>query len=224
MNRRSLLSGILMVACAAALWGVFVQRQQLVDLRTEQQQLVARTSSEASQPAPVTAASPAPGTLELLRLRSDITRLMERRRALTGVSNENERLRVEVATHRTNSPAGVVLPPGYMRISQAQMLGYTTPEDTLQSALWAMRSRDFTNLMQAFTPEAARELQTQVEHSGETAEAFMQKNDCPIGFRVVDKKQQTDGSVTLRVELVPGLPPGEMHFQWVGGQWKLAGL
>jgi hypothetical protein len=35
------------------------------------------------------------------------------------------------------------------------MVGYNTPEDTLQSLLWAVQNRDLTNLLQAFTLNAA---------------------------------------------------------------------
>ena len=41
----------------------------------------------------------------------------------------------------TNSSSGT-LPPGYVRKRQARLVGYNTPEDTIQSFLWAVQNHD----------------------------------------------------------------------------------
>lgn len=221
MKRSTLFSVLLTLVCAAALWGVFAQRRQLADLRAEQQQLLADASAEASHPAsatPVTGVSS--NSLELLRLRSEVTQLGQRKQALAGVTNENERLRAQLESARTNraNPAGgAVLPADYVRTSQAEFKGYATPEDTLQSLTWALRNRDFTNLLQAFTPE----IQTKLLESGQSQEQLLQAAKEHPGFRVTGREQAPDGSVTLQVEDVPGTPATSVRFRSIGGQWKL---
>jgi len=84
----------------------------------------------------------------LLRLRNEVSRLTGRKRELTGALTENESLRAQLARRATNSPAGTGLPAGYIRKNQAKMAGYNTPEDTIQSLLWALNNRDFPNLLQ----------------------------------------------------------------------------
>ena len=148
MKGRALFSGFLVVVCLATLWGVWDQRSQLAGLRAEQQQAMAHLAARADGTAPaatadaggaVSAARPAApaATPELLRLRSEVTRLTERRRELQGVRAENERLRAQLASRTHNGLRGSQSPPGYIRKSEARMVGLNTPEDTLQTLLWA---------------------------------------------------------------------------------------
>ena len=178
MKGRALLSGVLVVLCAATLWGVWDQRSQLAGLRAEQQQLAAQLAARQGNAEPAaapetggagSAAPPAAlaATPELLRLRSEVTRLTERRRELAGVRAENERLRAQLASRGTNGPGGFQLPPGYMRKRDARMVGFNTPDDTLQTLLWAVQNHDLTNVLQAFTPEQAEEIRAQAGESRE---------------------------------------------------------
>jgi len=233
MNRRGLFGGFLVVVCVATLWGVWDQRNQLAGLRADQQQLLAQAAANSAEPPlpsqPGGAASETPVstsavTPELLRLRSEVTRLTERRRELTGVRAENERLRAQLASRGTNGPAGVQLPPGYMRKSEAKMVGYSTPDATLQSLLWAVQSRDLTNVLQAFAPERAEELRAQAGDSRQSVEEFFSKAAALVGMRMVKQEQQaSDGSVAVEVEVLPGMPPERISFRQINGQWKIAG-
>jgi hypothetical protein len=103
-----------------------------------------------------------------------------------------------------------------------RFVGYATPEDTLQSLFWAGHNHDFTNLLQAFVPEKAQLLQTQFEAGG--AESFFQKADSLIDIRILDRKQGTDGTVVLSVEIVPGESPEHVPFRQVNGQWRAEGF
>jgi len=224
MNPRPLLIGVLSAICLAALTGALIQRQQLAGLRAEQQGLVERLEppQNASSPArtpsdPATSDSVATPSLELLKLRSEITRLTERRRELAAVRGENERLRIQLAAGRTNVSAGNALPPGYVRTSEARFVGYNTPADTIQSLLWAMQNRDFTNLLAAFAPETARRMKQD--------EDFFENLSIIPGMHIKSQEQMPDGSIELEVEMVPGEPfPGRMRFHQINGQWKLESL
>jgi hypothetical protein len=233
MNRRVLLLiGFLFVVCLTTLWGVWGQRNQLAGLRAEQRQLLSQQAS--NSPASLTAAdagaalsgTPPPAlvvTPELLRLRSEVTRLTERRRELEGVRAENERLLARVASRGTNGPGGFQLPPGYIRKSEARMVGYNSLDDTLQSLLWAARNHDLTNLLQAFTPEGAEELRAQAGESRESIKDFFSKSAALVGMRVVKREQAaSDGSVAVEVEVMPDMPLAQISFRQINGQWKIA--
>ena len=183
MNRRGLLGGFLVIVCLAILLGVWSQRSHLASLRAEQQQLLAQMGARADDSAsPGTAEAAGAGsetpqprlaaTPELLRLRSAVTRLTERRRELAAARTDNERLRAQLASRDTNGPGGFKLPPGYVRRSEAQMVGYDTPDNTLQSMLWAIQNHDLTNLLQVFTSEMAKEIRTGIAQSNRSIGDF----------------------------------------------------
>ena len=233
MNRRVLLIGFLLVVCLTTLWAVWGQRNQLAGLRAEQQQLLAQMAAKSSASPDIpeagaasseTASSTLAVTPELLRLRSEVTRLTERRRELASVRAENERLRAQFSSRGTNGAAGFVTPPGYIRKSEARMVGYNTPADTLQSLLWAFRNRDLTNVLQAFTPERAEQLQANARQSDHSTEDFFRDSTAFVGMGFVGRKQNADdGSVDVEVEVMPGMPHESFSFRQINGQWKIAG-
>jgi hypothetical protein len=235
MNRRVLFSGLLIVACLAALWGVWGQRSQLAGLHAEQQQLLDQPAAGAERStSPGTADSEGAGpgtppptmvvTPEILRLRGEVTRLTERKRELAGVRAENERLRAQLADRGTNAPAGLQLPPGYMRKSEARMVGYNSPDDTLQSLLWAIQNRDLTNILQAFAPDRAQQLRDQAAASrGSSDDFFSQAAGLP-GMRILRREPAaSDGSIAMEVEVVPDAPVERVTFRQFNGQWKIDG-
>jgi hypothetical protein len=153
---------------------------------------------------------------ELLRLRSEVTRLTRQRDELGSVAVENQRLRAQAANHATNTTTGIPLPDGYLRASQARMAGYNTPEETVESFLWAVYHHDLTNLLQAFTPDTARDLQKRAGELGERLEASFH---IP-GLSILGRKQMPDGTVRLKMEAAPGVPEG-FQFRQINGQWKI---
>jgi hypothetical protein len=232
MNRRVLLSGFLVVMCLMTLWGIWDQRNQLAGMRADQQQLQAQLAAKADvPPLPVTApstASPQPAlvvTPELLRLRNEVTRLTERRRELAGARAENERLHAQLVNRGTNGPGGFQLPPGYVRRTEARMVGYNAPEDTLQSMLWAIQNRDLTNLLQAFTPEMATEISAGIAKSNKSIGDFFRDGAGFVGMSVVGRTEDhtSAGSIYVEVEVFPGMPHQQIRFRQSDGQWKIAG-
>jgi len=234
MNRRLLLGGLLLGLCLATLWGVWDQRSELAGLRSEQQQLLAQVTARAGTPAPVLASEAAEShpeattetlvaTPELLRLRGEVTRLTERRRELEGIQAENERLRTQLASRATNALAGSQPPPGYILTREARMMGFNTPEDTLQSMLWAIRNRDLTNLLQVFTPETAQQIEGTIIHANRTVEEFFGEAAAYPGARIVKRREDPNtSSLEVDVEIVPNLPAAQMNFRQINGQWKIA--
>jgi hypothetical protein len=236
MSVRGRLAGFLVIACVAILWGVSAQRTQLAGLRAEHHQLLVQvaaqegklaspgTAEAASAGSATVPASPAPAP-ELLRLRNEVTRLTERRRELAGVRAENEQLRAQLAAHGTNDLGKSQPPPGYVFKSQARFVGYNTPEDTVQSMLWAVQNHDLTNLLQACTPEAAQKIQGELALSrGLIDEFFGLSADVP-GVRVMPPDypgyNTNSGPIYLQLEFVPGLSGTRIPLRQTNGQWKL---
>ena len=243
MNSRNLLTVLAVAACLASGWGVWRQRQELTTLRAERARLEAPADSAMEQVTTadtpvgdeVTSRSPVETkgqetrstdtevSSELLRLRNQVSQLSARQRELAGVATEADRLRAQLALQQTNTPAGARLAPGYIRKAEARLVGYATPEDTVQSFLWALQQRNFTNLLQTMTPDVARKLQTMVEQSGRSNEEFFKDSDVLPGLAIRGRENLPDGSVQLQVEMVPGVPPEKFLVRNVNGQWKLAG-
>jgi hypothetical protein len=232
MNRRIWISTFLLVVWAATLWGIWRQQGQLEGLRTEHRQLQAQLAADADRPAPspnVEAGAAAPETSspalvvtpELLRLRSEVTQLEERKRELAGVRAENEALRAQFASRGTNRPAGLPLPPGYVRRSEARMVGYGTPDDTIQSLLWAIQRRDLTNLLQAFTPAMAEEIRNGIARSNRSTEDYFSEAASLPGMAILGRKELPDGSVELGVVMVPDQASPPIRLRQVNGQWKI---
>jgi hypothetical protein len=230
MNR-ALLVGFTGLVCLAALSAAMIQGRQLSDLRAEQRRLVAQfagpeASGLAASPQGQAGGGPstAPVSPELLRLRNEVTRLAALQRELAPARANNERLRLQLAAAGTNNVPGRALPPGYLRRADATMAGYNTPEDTLQSFLWALHHKDSLHVLQTFTPAAVQQFQTLNSETAQGAEALLRQMEAFIGMAVVGKDPLPDGSVQVRVLVAPDAPPVPFRLQSIDGQWKIASL
>jgi hypothetical protein len=228
MNSRTLVSGLLVLVCFASLWVVIAQRARLNDLRAHQSQVLselARMSDSSTTPAPIEASGLRTDTQvpsELLRLRSEVTLLAGRRQALANVRAENEQLRAQLASRGTNATTGPELPPGYVRKAQAQMVGYGSPQDTIQSFLWAVQNHDFTNLLQAIAPWEAQRIQLNAGRTGRSVEEMFRDADAFIGMGIVSQTQRPDGVIEAKVTVVPDMPPTTIEFVQIDGKWKMS--
>ena len=230
MSSRILLTSLAWALCLGTVWGVFHQRQEVLALRAQQLEL-ARTAAASSQiPSP---AANNPETLqssdssvesELLQLRAEVTRLNARKRELSGVAEEAERLRAQLERNQTNSAAGTQLPAGYMRKSQAQFVGYSTPENTLQSLIWAMQHHDMTRFLETLSPEEAQGMRARLDPSGQPEKGFFKAMDSLPGMAIQSRQDFPDGSVELQVEIGPGMPPEKMRLRPMNGEWKIESL
>ncbi len=219
-----------MVVCAATLTCVLVQGRQIAHLRTEQQRLISQSRLGENSPDQLPITRPVSGTaehrsaaspsLELLRFRSEVTRLTTRRRELFSVTNDNTRLRAQLKNRTTNASAATALPPGYILRSKAQRAGFNTPEATMESFLWAMQNRDLNSLLQALTPDSAVQIETQLRQSGNSTNEFFQRLEGWVGMAILGRRQMPDGSIEANVEVVPGVAV-KFQFQLLGGQWRM---
>ena len=213
--------------CAALLLGVLAQQNRLATLRNECSHVFAQTSSRAEVPSPVasdkapraTQAADSP-SLELLKLRADVARLSNRKRELASAAVENANLHTQLATRGTNAPGTVALPPGYIKKSEARFVGYATPEETIQSLLWAIQNRDSANFLRAFETKAAQQFEARMQSLG-SADLFFKEAAAFPGMHIVGREGGTGDEVALMVQVMPGQEPQRLHFKQFDGQWKL---
>jgi hypothetical protein len=222
---RTTIAILSITACAGALVALAIQRGQIRDLREQQKAIITAVEPLAQNRTPVSAKqirdhpipSPRP-SLELVRLRGQVAQLMARQRELASEAVENTRLREQLASQRTNTTQ---LPPGYLRKSQMRMSGFRSPEDTLQTFLWAMHNRDTQRVVEALSPESAEKFLKQVERLGSEEKLYDEFAMFP-GMRILGRHEQPDGSVRLNVEIIPGQPANDqIRLRNIGGNWKL---
>ncbi len=219
MNARARLPALLIIICLGTI-GIVAQHRQLTTLRENKNRIQTPISQqpEQSSPSPYPSMPSTAPSPELLALRSQITQLTQRSNELAGVRVENEGLHSQLAARGTNSSGTVSLPPGYIRRTQAQWVGMSTPENTLQSFLWAVQNHDFTNVLQVLTPGSAQQFLREKGNSPE--EFFLDASSIP-GLRIVSK-QQEGTTIIAQLEFVPGqVIPDAWHFQLIDGNWKM---
>jgi len=215
MKGLTLVVVLLIAAGVALLAGVLVQERQLTALRGEQQRLIGQLSGNSEPSAAAIELTVRPSNreapFELLQLRNELNRLNRRKAELAAMRVENERLKQQLAASRTNRGG---LPPGYLRKSEARMVGYQTPEAALQTFLWAMQNRNLTNFLETLTPESVALAHRAPEQIFEGSEAL-------IGLGVLERERLPDGSMRLRLQIMPDLPPANVLFRLIGNEWKM---
>ena len=225
MNTRSL---TITVSTAMLLLLIIVagaQNHRASTLRTEQLALLTPSNQTppATEPDAVSTtresdSTAAPASSELLHLRSQVGQLMQRRRELQSDRAENERLRGLVATRNASATNG--LPADYIRRKEARWMGQNTPENTLESFLWAIQNRSITNIESLLTPRSAAQFIQMIAAQGD---AFFNEASMLPGMRIASQKRQPDGSIEATIEILPGQSnsDGPLTFRMIDGQWRL---
>lgn len=220
MRTPAITGGVLGLVAVAALVLVLSQQRELAGLRAEQKSVLAQLATEPTENArpAVQRAESAPesgvSNPELLQLRSEITRLTQRKRELGGVQAENDKLRGQVLARKAGGGGRLIL------ASKARMAGFNTPEDTLESLLWSLEHADFTNFLRAFTPEVAQAFPIQTPEAWTNAMNDFHKEFG--GLTVLNRQELPDGRVELTVQMA-GHSEAEqpLHLRQVNGQWKI---
>jgi hypothetical protein len=212
----------LVCLAVVAVWATASRHQTVQNLRAERKALIARLSSVDSDAsgAPIRdhASQDAAMPPELLQLRSEVTRLAARKRQLASAPEQNKQLRLAL---NAQSASTNTLPPGFVRRTQAKFAGYHSPQDTLQSFLWAMQNRDTTNMLHALAPSSAQQLQAELQRDPQASSRLFEEMQAFIGFRILDQRQTVDGSMRAKVEVAPGLPAADIQFRLTNGQWLM---
>ena len=225
MTRRNLLIAAAWLLCIGTVSAVLLTRSHLADLRARQssatQPVAAANPPESGPQADPSTTTDASDTSsrELMQLRAQVTRLTARKRELADVAETSARLRAQLDTPQTNSGT-TPLPPGYIRRSNAQFRGFSTPEASLESWLCALHNHDFTNMLRALSPDQLQHYQARMALKDKPADFFKETDILP-GLAIQSRRDLPDGSVELQVFIAPNMPPQNMKFHLVNGEWKM---
>jgi len=228
MTPRNLLILAAWLVCLGSVSAVLFGRSQINDLRTTGSKGVQLSSSAAVLPDTDTLGRPSSTNVdaslntsrELMQLRAEVTRLTARKRELANVVETSTRLRAQLANSQANS-GGLPLPAGYLRRASARFRGFSTPEATLESWLWALHNHDFANMLRALSPEQLPHVRSSMAAEHNPADFFKDTDVLP-GLAVQSRRDLPDGSVELQVVLAPGMPPQNVQFHLLNGEWKMA--
>ena len=220
MNRAVIHIG-LAITSVALLWCAQLQHQRLNRLRIEENQVLNTVNASDASPATADSSraiqSASSVSAELLKLRSTLTRLEAQKREWAGVRAENERLQQRLSATTTTSPTA---PVGSFTRETVRFVGYNSPEDTVQSAFWAIQNRDAANLMQAFTPEMAKDFQKRVP-TNQLNDFLEGRGNLFSNITILDRTAMPDGSVELSILTSGNTSPEKTRFYLVNGQWKI---
>jgi hypothetical protein len=225
MNRLSLVTAFAWVVCGASVIAVLVRANDLRALRAEPSRNLESTSTAPSDAGPAASIDPSPGTpssnsMEVLKLRDEIGQLNRRKVELAQWATEAQRLRAELA--RSAGDTGYKLPANFIRRAQAKDVGMNSPENTLQTFVWALQNRDFTRLLATMTPTAAERVQSQFQQGGRTPESLFKEAEVLPGFGVNGREDLPDGTVQLDTQLIPGQPSVKLRFELMDSAWRLS--
>jgi hypothetical protein len=228
MKAPSVLTALSLLALLAALGMAAKQRSAAQGLRLEAAAIADSLATAAPAPsAPVEPVAPAAEPLseaerlELLRLRSQITRLRAEARGLEAAKQENASLKERRAAAKAN-PSSVqsALPTGYILRRTARNVGQATPEAALETFLWAVEHRDLNTLLGTLAPADAQKLAASVTREGEQ---FWEGVGKLPGMRMSEKQLLPDGSMEVKLSVELEGTGGEQttKARLVDGRWRL---
>ncbi len=214
-----ILGGILLTGLLAA---ILIQHRRSNDLGDADGRETAHSAEPTAQP-PLSPASSAPLTdaehRELLQLRRDVGQLRRERPDLDRLRAAQDRLRAALTNATAPAADGT---PAFLNARTARYLGLATPTDTLESFLFAARSRDTNVLFRVLTPASVAMMAGVIENQG--GDAALNELGWIPGFRIDTLTEKPDGTaeVGLRFDPRPGSDPQSLKLERINGEWRLS--
>jgi hypothetical protein len=136
---------------------------------------------------------------ELADLRRQVEAMRHRTNDIVGLQNEIQRLR-SILSAAANSIDGVTAPdvPAsdiYPRDSW-MFAGYDTPENTIQSIIWAVSEGDQDTYAAGVTPELGGQLQSEFEDGSFANDGPLEMGDVS-GYRIVDRNVLSENQIMI---------------------------
>ncbi len=235
--RRSWVPVALTAVALLALAGLAMQRREVAGLRLgkERAEAVRREAADRRpepgpgpkedgdrKPGPVSPVS-GPGEpltaeerVQLMALRSQVTDLRARQRALAGATNGTEALRARLVA--VSNYARGSLPAGFVRRTEARNLGQATPEAAVETFFWALEHREAESLIRVMPVENQPTMRRVLEEQG--AVAFFKEMPPLPGFRISGRVATSPEEVSFILETGPGKPWPIKAFREEGA-WRL---
>lgn len=137
---------------------------------------------------------------ELADLRQQVEALRHRTNDIAGLETEIQRLKTVLSTAASSVDGGGTPPevPAtdiYPRDSW-MFVGYDTPENTIQSIIWAVSEGDENTYAAGVTPELGNELQSEFEDGSFASDGPLEMGDV-TGYRIVDRNVVSGNQVVV---------------------------
>lgn len=225
---------VTVVVVVAGVAVLFARGRTLEGLRAEASRSSARAGGAgpaAETPARARAVAPAAVTggaaaevpldaeerIELMRLRSRVSDLRDRQRALAGLSNRYVTLQGRYLAV-SNYAAGK-MPAGFRRRAETQNRGTGTPESSLETFLWGLEHRNLEAVMQVVPTDERKGLEEMVAQRG--AEEFFRNAPAFPGFLVRSRRENGPDEVVLEVEVSAQGQPWRVTMVREAGSWRM---
>ena len=157
---------------------------------------------------------------DLLRLRGEITQLRRQNNHLQTLREETERLKRQLMPSQQ-----VVAAPNqerrFVQSDQYAFVGFATPEQSVQSVLWALQHKDVPAMLRCLDPETAKD---NVEDGDYVTRNLSSRLDhFAEAHQVVARKVVAPDEVVLRIRSSTGAEVG-LRLHAFGGEWKVVNL
>jgi hypothetical protein len=131
---------------------------------------------------------------DLLKLRNEVNQLREARAQFEKVSAENQRLQ-SIAKNAAKTDSKQSMQPIVVRMVDLVNRGESTPEDAIQTFLWALRERNSDVLSHCATPKMSSQFQRYLK------ERNSQPFDNFVSIEIVARREPKPNMVQLGVQL-----------------------
>jgi hypothetical protein len=232
MNGKSALSFLAILAVFIVLIGWIRERALVLDTATSALQMkVADLEQQLAQKAPPPVESQAQAraeTLELMRLRNEVTQLRAASQTVARLEAENARLAAEMQKLRAAPSIPADPSSSSQRFSRDQwsFQGYSTPESAYISGMWAMKEGQIQSVLDSFTPEERQRFEA--KNQGKTEEEIAARFQKEFGelnaLQILGKRQISPNEVVLDVYLDGARSSlKRVRMNQVGHEWKAGG-
>lgn len=170
---------------------------------------------------------------ELLKLRDEATELRSRTNQIADLTEANQKLRTSLNEARAPRQAVVsqkkrpedALPQDIHPKESWAYRGFSTPEATVESTLWAMVNGDKETAMKAFGPDMLPEM----EKALQSKEMLDEMKKIMLEFRVLDRQQISPDEMVLTISTTQldsngsnfVNPSDDTVFKRINGEWKV---
>ncbi len=229
---------VCLVATAVAVW----QWQAIQRLRAEQSAAATRQETIHAQESAANAAIAQKRDAELRQLRADAqdaARLKAEIAQLRGAARDADAAKAQANSARPANPPlrRAVTPPtdaaaiapvsaGKFTRDAWTFAGYSTPENALVSAIWAMKEGNPKTYFESLTPDEQLRM-TQV-WADKTPEQIATKHQGDVAkitdIRVLDRKETAPDQMTMSVQIGGVDRVEKVAMKRVGNDWKFGGF
>jgi len=230
-------SAIVAVALATVLaWQHFSNESLRQDNDGLKQSLAAlKQLSDISAPAATEETMGEQQQAELSNLRAEATQLRTQTNQIAVLAEANQKLRTSLAEARSAPPATGskkklnpedALPQDIHPKDSWAYRGYSTPDATIESTLWAMMKGDKETILKAFAPDMLAQIEKQMGEK-DFSEEIKKMNMAE--FRVLDRQQLSPDEMVLTIYTARQNENGDKVnnsqeqtvFQRINGEWKV---